>query len=103
MSPPADPGPALLAATVLVFTARPIWWPPTDDDAALRYNPPQQALAAAYFLLGVTILAWHAHMVWSQRLKPGPQAVRGRLPQRPRQHGQPGGTPDHQDADSPSR
>jgi alpha-1,2-mannosyltransferase len=58
---------ALLAATVLVFTTRLIWWPPAADDAALSYNPPEQALAAAYFLLGVTILAWHAHMAWSQR------------------------------------
>jgi alpha-1,2-mannosyltransferase len=58
---------ALLAATVLVFSARPLWWPPSADDAALSYNPLQQALASAYVLLGVAILAWHGHMVWSHR------------------------------------
>jgi alpha-1,2-mannosyltransferase len=58
---------ALLAATVLVFTTRLIWWPPSADDAALSYNHLQQALTAAYFVLGVAILAWHAHMAWSQR------------------------------------
>ena len=57
----------LLIATVAVFTTRTIWWPPSANDAALSYSPLEQALTSAYFLLGVAILVWHAHMVWLDR------------------------------------
>lgn len=55
----------LLAATLVIFLVRPLWWPSPIDDAALHFNSIEQVLTAAYALWAVAVLAWHTS-IWTR-------------------------------------